>query len=97
MVKDKNAYVQKLEAELELLQARVAELKAKTKSAAADVQIQHGNLLEEVEQKFNAAKARLKELKETGSDAWEHLKEGTEKAWETLRGAVSEAAAKFKH
>lgn len=96
MTKKKDAYTQKLEAELEVLQAKVAELKAKAKSSAADAQIKH-NLVDEIEQKFNAAKARLKELNETSSDAWEHLKVGAESAWDTLRTAVSEAAAKFKH
>jgi uncharacterized coiled-coil DUF342 family protein len=93
----KEAYVQKLAAELDVLQAKVDELNAHLKSSAADVQIKHSKLVDTVEEKFNAAKAKLKELNETGGEAWEHLKEGAESAWEILRTATSEAASKFKH
>jgi hypothetical protein len=37
----KQAYKQKMEAELELAQAKLAEFKAQAKSAAADTQIKH--------------------------------------------------------
>lgn len=91
------AYKQKIEAELELAQAKLAEYKARAKSAAADARLQYIKHVEEIEERLNATEARLKELNEAGENAWGHLKEGVESAWETLRSALKEAADKVKH
>lgn len=95
---DKNeAYKQKIEAELELVQAKLAEYKAQMKISAADAHLKYGRSVDEIEQKLDATKAKLKELSEAGEDAWEDVKERVESAWETLRTAVAEAAGKLKH
>lgn len=95
---DKNeAYKQKIEAELELVQAKLAEYKAQMKISAADAHLKYSRSVDEIEQKLDATKAKLKELSETGEDAWEDVKERVESAWETLRTVVAEAAGKLKH
>lgn len=93
----KEAYKQKIEAELELAQAKLAEYKARVKSAVADARIQYIKHVEEIEHGLNAAEAKIKELNEAREDKWEHLKEGAENVWERLRCALRDAAAKFKH
>ena len=92
----KEAYKQKIEAEVELAQAKLAELKAKVKNSAADTRIEYENQIENLEQKINATNAKLQELSEAGESAWEHLKDGVESAWSTLSRAVKDTAAKFK-
>ncbi len=92
----KEAYKQKIEAELELAQAKLAEFKAQAKSSAADARIKHAKQVEELEQKVDATKAKLKELGEASDDAWEQLKVGVESAWGALSAAIRNAAAKFK-
>jgi uncharacterized protein YhaN len=92
----KEAYKQKIEAELELAQAKLAEFKAQAKSSAADARIKNAKQVDELEQKINATKSKLKELGEASDDAWEQLKVGVESAWGALSAAIRNAAAKFK-
>lgn len=92
----KEVYKQKVEAELELAQAKLAELKARAKNAAADTRIAYGEQVDELEKKFDATKLKLKELGEASDGAWEHLKGGVESAWHILSTAVHDAVAKFK-
>ena len=92
----KEAYKQKIEAELELAQARLAEFKAKAKISTADARIKYAKQIDELEQKIDATKAKLKELGEASEDAWERLKDGVESAWGALRTAVRDTTAKFK-
>ncbi len=44
----KEAYKQKIEAEVELAQAKLAELKAQAKSSAADASIKYAKQIEEL-------------------------------------------------
>jgi hypothetical protein len=52
--------------------------------------------LEELEQKVDITKAKLKELGEADDDVWEQLKVGVESAWDALSAAIQNAAAKLK-
>jgi len=92
----KKAYKQKMEAELELAQAKLAEFKAQAKSAAADTQIKHAKQVEELEEKVGDTKAKLNELAEASDDVWEKFKDGVESSWKSLSAAIRNTAAKFK-
>lgn len=91
----KDAYKQKIEAEVELAQAKLAELRAKAKSSVADARIKYATQLDDLEQGVEATKAKLKELGEANEDAWEHLKAEMESAWGALRDGVRDIAAKL--
>ena len=80
----KDDYKKKIETEVDLVQAKLAEWKAGAKSSAADVRIKYAKQVDELEQKLEVTKAKLKELGEAGEDAWERLKDGVESAWDTL-------------
>jgi len=92
----KEAYKQKIEAELELVQARLAEFKAEVKSAGADIQIKYSEHVNKLEKMADATKEKLKELDAASEDTWEHLKQGVESAWDTLSTAVHDTVSKFK-
>jgi hypothetical protein len=92
----KETYKQKMEAELELAHAKLAQFKAQAKSVAADARVKYAQQVDELEQKVDATKARLKELGQAGDDAWEQLKDGVESAWGALSAAIRDAVAKFK-
>lgn len=92
----KGAYTQKIEAELELGQARLAEFKARAKSLTADARIQHAKQVDDLEQRVDSMKAKLKELGNAGEDAWEQLKDGAENSWGALQSAVQGVATNFK-
>lgn len=92
----KEVYKQKIEAELEVVQAKLAEYKAEAKSAAADVRIEYTKHVDELEKMADAINAKLDEIAIAGEDTWESLKEGLESAWNTFTTAVHDTATKFK-
>ncbi|HEX5329222.1 hypothetical protein [Sulfuricurvum sp.] len=92
----KEAYKQKLNAELGLAQAKLIEFKAEAKNSAADVRVKYNEQLDDLQQMIDTTKEKLKELDNAGEDAWEHLKEGIESAWATLGTALKDTADKFK-
>ena len=93
----KEAYKQKMIAELDLAKAKLAELKAQADSSAADARIQYAEQFNDLEQKVAATKVKLKELSDASEDTWERLKDGAEASWDALSTAVRQAAAKFKN
>lgn len=93
---NKEAYKQKIEAELKLVMARLAEYKAEAKSAAADVRIEYTKHVDELEKMSDTMNAKLDELELAGEDKWESLKESIESSWNKFTTAVHETAAKFK-
>lgn len=93
----REAYKQKVEAELELAQAKLAELKANSKSAVADARIKYARHVDELELRLADTKSKLKELEEAGENAWERLKGGVDSAWDELSAAVRDSASKFKN
>lgn len=92
----KEAYKQKINAELGLAQAKLVEFKAEAKNSAADVRVKYNEHLDDLQRMVDTTKEKLKELDAAGEDAWEHLKEGIESAWNSLGTALSETADKFK-
>ncbi len=93
----KEAYKQKMEAEVEVAQAKLAELKAHAKSLAADAHIKYAKQADNLEHGVESIKAKLKELDEAGEDNWERFKDGLESAWGKVVSAVNDTVAKFKH
>ena len=92
----KEAYKQKIEADVELAHAKLAELKARAKISKAEARIKYARHIEELEQKVIDMKVKLKELGDAGEDAWEHLKSGVESAYDALNTAVRNTTAWFK-
>ena len=78
------AYKQKIEAEIELAHAQLAELKAQAKSYAADARIKYTQQVEKLEQDVDATWVKMKELVEDGNDDWEQFRGGIENAWSAL-------------
>ncbi|UOG90994.1 MAG: hypothetical protein L3K52_12385 [Candidatus Thiothrix sulfatifontis] len=89
-------YKQKIEGELALAQAKLAEFQARAKMASADTRISYDEHMHDMEKKFDVAKAKLKEFGEASDGAWENMKDGVESAWHSLSNSVKDATAKFK-
>jgi len=92
----RDAYRQKIEAQLEEQSARLAVLKAKAKQAVADGRIIAYEEIGAAEEKINALKAKLKELGAASEGAWETMKGGIDSAWKELSDSCKEAADKFR-
>jgi len=92
----KEAYEQKLQAQLDEWKADIDKLKAKANEADADAQIEYYNQIDKLRAMQEAARNKLAELKTSGDDAWEDLKVGIENAWDSLGNALKSAKSRFK-
>lgn len=93
---ERDAYKQKIEAEIELAHAKLLELKAHAKNVAADVRIKYEGKIADLESMLDATKSKLGELGASSGDAWVELKGGVEAAWGAFTTGLGNAAAKFK-
>ncbi len=84
-MKTKDAYKEKVEAQLALVQANLKLLKAKAKNATADMQMGYTKEIKTLENNYAIVKLKLGELGAVGEGAWDHLKKDIEKSWDSLR------------
>lgn len=92
----KQAYEQKLRAQLDEWKAEIDRLKARADSAEAESQLEYYKQIEDLRTRQEAARVKLEELENAGEDAWEDLKAGLENAWNELGEAVRTASSRFK-
>ena len=92
----KDAYIKKLESQLDDWSAEIDKLKAKADKAEGDAQLKYYKQLEKIREKQDGAREKLEELRQASDDAWEDLKAGAENAWHSLSEAVKSAASQFK-
>ena len=91
----KQAYEEKVKAQLEKMNAQIDELKAKGKQAQADASIEYHSQLEQLYANRDAVQLKLEEIQKAGEEAWGELQGGFEQAWNDLSRAFEKAAAKF--
>lgn len=96
MTDKRNAYQEKLAAQLEEWSAQVALFRAKADKASSKAKIEYYQITEVLQRKHDEARAKLQELKDAKDEAWEELKTGTENAWAEVKTAIQTAASKFK-
>lgn len=96
MNEKRKAYEEKLDAQLNEWKAQLSQLKVKAENAQADAKIHYYKTIDTLEEKRNAAKMKLHELKTAGDEAWEGLKTGAEKTWAEVKTTFHDAVSKFK-
>jgi len=85
------AYRQKIEAELELAQAQLAEFKAQPRSLTIENRAQHIKRIEELEQRVVATRAQWQDLKGADEDTWHRVKDSAESTWKALQDEIEKA------
>ena len=90
----KEAYKEKIQAELDLAQTQLAEFKAEPITLTASERARHINRIEELELKVEAAREHLKQLDEAHEDVWHEIKEGVENMWVELQDEIQQAITK---
>jgi uncharacterized coiled-coil DUF342 family protein len=91
----KEAYQQKLEAQLDEWNAEIAKLKAKADKAEAEIRIAYNQQIEDLRTKEDAMRQKLNELKNSSESAWQDLKSGIDRAWSSLSDSIKSAQARF--
>lgn len=92
----KEAYEQKLQAQLDEWSADIDKLKARADGAGADMQLEYYKQIEELRSLQDTAVDKLMELKDASDDVWEDLKAGIESAWDSLGNVLNSFASRFK-
>lgn len=80
---ERDAAIDKLQAELDRAEAKLKELEAAGRSRAANSDFKHA-----IAERRDRARASMERLRQGGSDAWDELKGGFSRAYEDLREAV---------
>ena len=91
----RDAYRQKIEAQIEELNARLALARAKAKKLDAECKIAASAELANAEKKLAVVKEKLCVLGNASEGAWSEMKGGVEKAWVDLSDATKHAFDKF--
>ncbi len=92
----KEAYKKRIDAELDVVQAKFAKFKAERMAITADARKKHAEHVDELEKKFAGAHAKLRELGEADEQVWEQLKDGFEDTWTTLQSTLENTVATFQ-
>ena len=91
----KEAYQEKIEAQIREWTAKLQEYKAKADKASADVKIQMHQQLDHLRAQKEAAQQKLNEIKAASGESWEVLKAGSEKALEEMKKTWESVKSKF--
>ena len=99
----KDAYVKKLQsqldewsADIDLLNAKLDKQKAKANAVKSDAELEFQRKIEELRSMRKAANEKLLEVKNASDNAWKDLKVGVEHAWDTLDTALKSSISRFK-
>lgn len=92
----KDAYRDRLEAQLNEWQAKIDLLKARAERAEADSRIAYHEQIEALQKRREEMQSRLADLRASSEDAWAEIKDGTESAWKALDAAFSRALERFR-
>ena len=88
------AYRQKIEAELALVQAQLAEFKDQPRSLTAEDRAKHIHRMEALEQRFADAKVQWRQaLDGADEDVWNQMKNRAESVWKGLQDEIQKTIA----
>ncbi|WP_323035785.1 coiled coil domain-containing protein [Pararhodobacter sp.] len=87
----KDAYQDKLQAQLDVWKAEIAKLRAKADLAQADARLKYMEEIDGLRAYQKKAEARLKELQDAQGEAWKDVKSGVEAAWDEMSDAMKSA------
>ncbi len=92
----RDAYVQKLKAQIDDWNADISKLEAKAGHAAADVRIKYEQSLDSLRAERDAVHEKVEQIQTSSEDAWEEFKESAEDLWERTKAAFAAAKAEFE-
>lgn len=91
----KDAYIDKMSAQLHQAEADIERLKAKAEMAEADARLTYQRHVAEMQRHYAKTHSMLSDVKAAGEHAWGNIKFGVDAAWTDLRNSVEDATKRF--
>ena len=85
----KDAYVQKINAQLDEWKAKLDVVKAKAKNKGADSRIDYEKKADELDEKLAALREKRDELKKSAEDNWDQIRQKAEKQMEDVKSTLA--------
>ncbi len=92
---NKEAYQEKINAQLKQWQAELAKLKAQADEAKADAKIEYNRQIEDLATKRKNVEQKLQQLNKAGGESWRELKAGLDEAVDALQQSFKRAKDKL--
>ena len=96
MTDKRKEYMEKTKENLDVLNAKIAELEATASKKTGEARRDLRERLDEIRQSREKAEERLAELRQAAKPAWDDVKHGFEDAWQSLSKAVDRATDRFQ-
>ena len=93
---ERNSYMNWLDKKLKELETRLDELKLQAHLGKADVKTEYAKQYEDLNQQKDKLRQKMDELKGSGGEAWDSLKDGLDGAYKEMKTAVERAIKAFK-
>ena len=93
---DRQAFQEKMEAQIKEWSAKLDVLKAKSEKASADVKIQYQQQIQDLHARKEEVQTKLRELKNASEGVWENLKSGIENAWNDIKKSIDDAMSNLR-
>jgi phage tail tape-measure protein len=92
----KELYVQHLEGKMKEWEAEMDKLSARLDQAEAKNRLELKKRIESIDREKEKVKIRLKELRDSGKDAWEEMRAGVQAAWNELEKSMKNVKDAFQ-
>lgn len=92
----RDAYKQKMGAQLKEWSAQINLLEARMDNVGAEMRVKRAEQLHELRNKQQVAAAKMHELGRSTGEAWDQMTLTADKMWDDLRAGLADAHAKFK-
>ncbi len=91
----RDAYFEKLQAQMDEWNAELQKLKAQAEKATADGKIEYYEQIEKLKVHQQRAQEKMAELRQASEYAWEDMRKGMESVWVSFGEAVKTATSRF--
>jgi hypothetical protein len=92
----KQAYLDKVNARVKKLAAKLDELKTKGEQIDAETKIKYNQQIEKLSRKKQEMETKLNEIKTSGKGGWTSLKIGMDAAMSDLKTGIEKAMSEFR-
>lgn len=94
--KQQQAYLDKVNARIKVISAKLEELKAKADQVDAETRIKYNQQIEKLVHKKQEVQTKLNAIKVSGKGAWNSLKIGLDAAISDLKNGIAKAISGFE-